>query len=58
MEEPINYNSLDLSSDMRFLYLMQGKRIPQNNSELEFLEEVAEIQAKGGVVEIPHSDMI
>ena len=56
MEEPINYNSMDLSSEKKFLYLLNGKRIPQNQSELEFLEECREIESRGGVVIIPHQE--
>ena len=57
-KEKIDYNSDKLSSEKIFLYLKSGKRIPQNKFEEEFLKECKEIEAKGGVVYIPHSDMI
>jgi hypothetical protein len=56
MEEPINYNSMDLSSEKKFLYLKNGKRIPQNEDELAFLKECEAIEAHGGVVIIPHEE--
>jgi hypothetical protein len=58
MDKGIDYNSLDLSSEKIFLYLRSGKRIPQNEREINFLKECEEIEARGGVVIIPHSDMI
>ncbi|MEI6754522.1 MAG: hypothetical protein WCK78_15320 [Paludibacter sp.] len=56
MEKPINYNSMDLSSEKIFLYLSSGKRIPQNQFELDFLEQCEEIVKNGGAVIIPHED--
>jgi hypothetical protein len=56
MEEQVDYNSGELSSEKIFLYLKSGKRIPQNESELNFLKECEEIEARGGVVIIPHED--
>jgi hypothetical protein len=58
MEEQICYNSMDLSSEKKYLYLISGKRIPQNESELHFLEEVEEIIARGDSVIIPHGDVV
>lgn len=58
MDKDIDYNSMDLSSEKIFLYLKSGKRIPQNERELNFLKECEEIEARGGVVIIPRSDMI
>ena len=58
MEKDIDYNSMDLSSEQKFLFLKNGKRQPQNERELKFLAECQEIEAKGYVVEIPHGDMV
>ena len=55
-EELINYNSMDLSTEKKFLYLKNGKRIPQNESELNFLKECEEIEKNGGVVFIPREE--
>lgn len=57
-DEKIDYNSDKLSTEKRYLYLKQGKRIPQNDREKHFLQECKEIEAKGGVVVLPHGDMV
>lgn len=56
--DPINYNSMELSTEKIFLYLHQGKRIPQNDKERRFLKHCKEIEESGGVVELPHGDMV
>jgi len=52
MIEERNYDSMDLDIDQIQVYLMSGKRTPQNPKERQLLKEIREIEAKGRVVEV------
>ena len=45
------YNSPDLELEDIYMYLLSGKRTPQNESESEIKAEMDKIQASGGIVE-------
>lgn len=47
-----DYNSLDLDIDQIQVYLMSGRRTPQNEKEKRILKQIQEIQAEGLVVEV------
>ena len=50
---PDYYNSMDLDIDQIQVYLMSGRRTPQNEAEKRILKQIREIEAKGRVVEVP-----
>ena len=47
-----DYDSLDLDIEDIQVYLMSGKRAPQNSNERELLKQIREIEEKGRVVEV------
>ena len=47
-----NYNRKDISYDLIALYLRDGRRIPQNESEKELLSEIKKIEKEGGTIEV------
>jgi len=47
-----DYNSLELDLEQIQVYLMSGKRTPQNDEEKRLLCEIRAIQAKGLIVEV------
>ena len=47
-----DYDSLDLDIEDIQVYLMSGKRTPQNPKERQLLKEIREIEEKGRVVEV------
>jgi len=52
MIEDRDYDSMDLDMDQIQVYLMSGKRTPQNINERELLKQIREIEAKGRVVDV------
>jgi len=52
MDKDIDYDSMDLDIEDIQVYLMSGKRSPQNPKERQLLKEIREIEAKGRVVEV------
>lgn len=46
-------NSEDLELDDKFLKLLAGSRIPQNDEEKVWLENMRKQQAEGKVIDIP-----
>jgi len=55
MDENRDYDSIGLDIDQIQVYLMSGKRTPQNPKERQLLKEIREIEERGRVVEIPSS---
>jgi len=52
MDKDIDYDSMDLDIEDIQVYLMSGKRSPQNPKERQLLKEIREIEEKGRVVEV------
>ena len=52
MNKDRDYDSVDLDIDQIQVYLMSGKRTPQNPKERQLLKEIREIEEKGRVVEV------
>jgi len=52
MNKERDYESMDLDIDQIQVYLMSGKRTPQNTKERQLLKEIREIEDKGRVVEV------
>lgn len=51
------YNSMDTDIEQIQVYLMSGRRTPQNEKERQLLKEIREIEAKGRVVEVLSSGL-
>ena len=52
MNKERDYDSMDLDIDQIQVYLMSGRRTPQNTKERQLLKEIREIEEKGRVVEV------
>jgi len=52
MNKDRDYDSMDLDIDQIQVYLMSGKRTPQNPKERQLLKEIREIETSGRVVEV------
>jgi len=52
--EPLehDYNREGISYDLKTLYLRDGRRTPQNESEKQLLAEIIEIESNGGTIEV------
>lgn len=52
--EPLehDYNREGISYDLKTLYLRDGRRTPQNESEKQLLAEIKEIEGRGGTIEV------
>ena len=52
--EPLekDYNRDDVSYDLKTLYLRDGRRTPQNESEKRLLAEIKKIENEGGTIEV------
>lgn len=52
--EPLekDYNRPDISYDLITLYLRDGRRTPQDESEEQLLAEIRRIENKGGTIEV------
>ena len=47
-----DYNRKDISYDLITLYLRDGRRTPQNESEKRLLAEIKKIENEGGTIEV------
>lgn len=47
-----DYNRDDISYDLKTLYLRDGRRTPQNESDKILLAQIKEIEANGGTIEV------
>ena len=47
-----DYNRKDISYDIITLYLRDGRRTPQNESEKRLLAEIKKIENEGGTIEV------
>ena len=51
------YNSMDLEPETILVYLSNGRREPQTESEKIMLEEIKEIESKGYELDIPFNGL-
>lgn len=47
-----DYNRAEISYDLKTLYLRDGRRTPQNESEKILLAEIKKIENAGGTIEV------